>query len=88
MRLQLQMRTVATGADLRVFAAAEPDAPGALRDESERRKTAALVGAVAKGLLGTQTASTPVVGLAGLDFHEVWSRLGNLRRFHGVNRKK
>src|ERR1035437_4808923 len=47
------------------------------------RESGALVAAVAEGLASAQSAGTPVIALAGLDFDGIGTLLGNDWFWHG-----
>jgi hypothetical protein len=56
---------------------------GFRRFEFYRRKSGALVAAVAEGLAGAQAAGTPEIALAGFNFDCIRTLLGNVWFCHG-----
>src|ERR1035437_921381 len=77
---------VAAGAEDRigaVLATAEVGGFGLIGLELDGRESGALVTAVAEGLASAQSAGTPVIALAGLDFDGIGTLLGNGWFWHG-----
>jgi len=76
-RLQTGVAAVAEGRIFAVLAAAEIDGFGLGGVELHGGEVAALVAAVAEGLLGALAAGAPVIAFPSFDFHRIRTRLGN-----------
>jgi hypothetical protein len=77
--LERSVASIAENATLAALAATEVNSLGLCGPKLDRREACASVAAITEGLTLAQSTGTPVVALAGFNFHRIWTLLRDCR---------